>query len=60
MLTLARAGKRDGYILEGMACPGGCIGGAGTTLHQKKAMSAVDKYKELSEKKLATEYDKEF
>ena len=57
MLSLARAGKRDGYILEGMACPGGCIGGAGTTLHQKKAMAAINKYKELSEKKLAEQHD---
>ena len=28
MLTLAKAGKRNGYLLEGMACPGGCIAGA--------------------------------
>ena len=25
MLMLARAGKRDGYLLEGMGCPGGCV-----------------------------------
>ena len=60
MLALARAGKRDGYILEGMACPGGCIGGAGTTLPNKKAMSLVEKYKETSDKKLATECDVKF
>jgi len=58
MLNLARAGKRDGYILEGMACPGGCIGGAGTTLHQKKAMAQVDKYKEISDKKIAGQHKK--
>ena len=29
MLALAKAGKYNGYLLEGMACPGGCIGGAG-------------------------------
>ena len=30
MLTMAKAGKRNGYLLEGMACPGGCVAGAGT------------------------------
>ena len=30
MLRIARTGKYDGYLLEGMACPGGCIAGAGT------------------------------
>jgi len=28
-MTLAKAGKYDGYLLEGMACPGGCAGGGG-------------------------------
>lgn len=28
MLTLAKAGKYNGYLLEGMACPGGCVAGA--------------------------------
>ncbi|MBQ3553445.1 MAG: 4Fe-4S dicluster domain-containing protein [Clostridia bacterium] len=55
MLTLARAGKRNGYLLEGMACPGGCIGGAGTVLPTQKAATAIKKYKEQSEKKNATE-----
>ena len=30
LLLLAKAGKYNGYLLEGMACPGGCIAGAGT------------------------------
>ena len=30
MMTLAKAGKYNGYLLEGMACPGGCVAGAGT------------------------------
>ncbi len=30
LLMLAKAGKYNGYLLEGMGCPGGCIGGAGT------------------------------
>ena len=30
LLLMAKAGKYNGYLLEGMGCPGGCIGGAGT------------------------------
>ena len=32
LLLLAKAGKLDGYLLEGMACPGGCVAGAGTVV----------------------------
>ena len=45
MMTLAKAGKLNGYLLEGMACPGGCIAGAGTIRPIKKAATLVDKYK---------------
>ena len=41
MLTLAKAGKRNGYLLEGMACPGGCVAGAGTLLPIVKATASV-------------------
>lgn len=41
MLALAKAGKRDGYLLEGMACEGGCIGGSGTLQPLKKAAAQV-------------------
>ena len=37
MLKDALKGKYDGYLLEGMACPGGCIGGAGTLIPRKRA-----------------------
>ena len=55
MLTLAKAGKRKGYILEGMACPGGCIGGAGTLEPLKKAAAAVNKFAQDSKQPLPTE-----
>ena len=45
MMTLAKAGKLNGYLLEGMACPGGCIAGAGTIRPIKKAAALVEKYK---------------
>lgn len=41
MLTLAKAGKADGYLLEGMACPGGCVGGPGTLSMIPRAGAAV-------------------
>lgn len=41
MLMMAKAGKYNGYLLEGMACPGGCIGGAGTVMPITKSKAAV-------------------
>ena len=41
MLMLAKAGKYNGYLLEGMACPGGCIAGAGTLRPINKAAQAL-------------------
>ncbi|WP_312280108.1 [Fe-Fe] hydrogenase large subunit C-terminal domain-containing protein, partial [Oscillibacter sp.] len=46
MLTLAKAGKRDGYLLEGMACPGGCVAGAGTIAPVRETAAAVQRYKD--------------
>ena len=45
MLQMAKIGKYDGYLLEGMACPGGCIAGAGTVQTVKKAGMALEKMK---------------
>ena len=44
LLTLAKAGKYDGYLLEGMACPGGCVAGAGTLQAVEKSTALVNKY----------------
>ena len=41
----------DGNFIEGMACIGGCIGGAGCLTHGEKNKAEVDKYgKEATEK----------
>ena len=45
MLMAAKAGKYNGYLLEGMACPGGCIAGAGTVQTVQKAGVALEKMK---------------
>ena len=44
LMALAKAGKYKGYLLEGMACPGGCVAGAGTILSVEQATKLVDKY----------------
>ena len=44
LMTMARAGKLNGYLIEGMACPGGCVAGAGTILPIEKAQKFVEKY----------------
>lgn len=44
MLMLARAGKYNGYLLEGMACPGGCVGGVGTIQPISAATAEVKRY----------------
>ena len=44
LMTLAKAGKYNGYLLEGMACPGGCVAGAGTILSVEQATKVVQRY----------------
>ena len=44
LMTLAKAGKYNGYLLEGMGCPGGCVAGAGTLLPVDLAAKVVGKY----------------
>ena len=55
MLMLAKAGKKNGCLIEGMACPGGCVAGAGTNLPIEKAKQEVDKFKKQADKELPDE-----
>lgn len=48
LLAMARAGKYDGYLLEGMACPGGCVAGAGTIQPIAKSTAAINLHKRVS------------
>ena len=43
LLKLSK-GVLDGNFIEGMACVGGCIGGAGCLTHGEKNKAEVDKY----------------
>lgn len=52
MLLLAGLGKKDGCLIEGMGCPGGCIAGAGTNISVEKAAAEVQKFVENSTKPL--------
>ena len=45
MLQIAKTGKYNGYLLEGMACPGGCVAGAGTIVPSRKSTEAVNRLK---------------
>ena len=55
MMMMAKAGKYNGYLLEGMACPGGCIAGAGTLADPAKSVAMLNKYKSEAAMKVATE-----
>ncbi len=48
MLTMAKLGKMNGCMIEGMGCPGGCVAGAGTILPIAKAKATIDKVKKES------------
>lgn len=55
MLALAKAGRMNGCLIEGMACPGGCIAGAGTNITIPQAMKEVEKFKNNAEKSIPAE-----
>lgn len=52
MLMLAKAGKKDGCLIEGMACPGGCIAGAGTNINISQAQKEVENFKKSAKELL--------
>ena len=53
-LLKKRKGVLDANFIEGMACLGGCIGGAGSLTHGPKNKAGVDKYgKEAFEKSIS-------
>lgn len=55
LLTMATKGKYQGYLLEGMACPGGCVAGAGTMQPIKKSQAAVNLYASQAKHKTSNE-----
>ena len=52
MLMLAKAGKKNGCLIEGMACPGGCVAGAGTNIAIPIATKELKAFKEKADKSI--------
>ncbi len=52
MLKIAKAGKYKGCLLEGMACPNGCIGGAGTIASPQRVRKELAKFMKEADSKL--------
>lgn len=48
IVRLAKAGKKNGKLLEGMPCVGGCIGGPGTVVPKHRARKANAKFAQES------------
>lgn len=55
LMMQAKAGKMNGYLLEGMACPGGCVAGAGTMQPIKKSQTAVNLFANKAKGKVCSE-----
>lgn len=52
VLALAKAGKMNGCLIEGMGCPGGCVAGAGTIIPIAKAQKNIKEFVKASTKQL--------
>ncbi len=52
ILMLAKAGKKNGCLIEGMACPGGCVAGAGTNIAIPAATKDLLGFKNASAKRI--------
>ncbi len=48
LMKAAQAGRKNGMLLEGMACEGGCIGGPGTLVTLPRAQKALNAFKKRS------------
>ena len=55
LMAMAKAGKYDGCLLEGMACPGGCVAGAGTLLPVNLAAKVVGNYQSETDRTSPTD-----
>ncbi|MCE5255539.1 MAG: hypothetical protein LLF89_01680, partial [Spirochaetaceae bacterium] len=56
MLAEVKAGKTKPDLVEGMACPGGCIGGPGTLIGIASAQSEVRKFAATSPRRLPSDW----
>ncbi|MGN1166188.1 MAG: 4Fe-4S dicluster domain-containing protein [Lachnospiraceae bacterium] len=54
-LALAKAGRMNGCLIEGMGCPGGCVAGAGTNIPIASAQKKIKDFVKASSKALPPE-----
>ena len=52
ILSMAKIGRMNGCLIEGMGCPGGCVAGAGTNIPVPKAQKKVKEFVKASSKQL--------
>lgn len=52
ILTLAKAGKIKGCLIEGMGCPGGCVAGVGTVIPPERAKVLSEQFSKNSDKQV--------
>ena len=52
VLALAKAGKMNGCLIEGMGCPGGCVAGAGTNIPVAKAQKKIKDFVKASSRQI--------
>lgn len=57
-MLLAKNNRLPGNFFEGMMCDGGCIGGAGTVVTQRKAKMPLNKYAKASSTQQVISNDK--
>ena len=55
VLALAKAGRMNGCLIEGMGCPGGCVAGAGTNIPVASAQKKIKDFVKASSKALPPE-----
>lgn len=55
VLMLAKAGKLNGCLIEGMGCPGGCVAGVGTVIPPEKAKVLVEQFSKNSKNQIPSE-----
>lgn len=55
ILALAKAGRMNGCLIEGMGCPGGCVAGAGTNIPIASAQKKIKDFVKASSKALPPE-----
>ena len=49
---MAKIGRMNGCLIEGMGCPGGCVAGAGTNIPVPKAQKKVQEFVKASSKQM--------